>query len=436
MTGPPGAPRSRASWPATRSADTALDAVTPGNYNEDWMTQTGLRPPQTEAPRPSAAPSYEDMFPYYAELCALSELRKKPGFGVPISSGMGGHLLLYLNGVRVRRDARGYPALELTPAAGASGQGAAISVNSHYRNANWVAFEGRDFTFHGTLPPNTALTREAYEETQNQAQARGLLDGIDFHEHFFKDKPAYMSRESFKYEISIASDYAVCFGRDAYRARLPLSMAQMNIIIDYLNALNEPYRTGRKLYHWRLLNDNCAHVAHNALAAAGVWAPWRTGQFFLLAAFKFPVPKNEMVDLARRANDLPLEDPTALFKDSSARAALMAHGTLPTGPGGLASTAPAIIANEIYDTQKLRLIFYDNPFWGPYKFRFKRLFSDPRYTDLHTNLRHFAARYRAAAERRPAKPDLPAEFLERHGQHITAQSTFLERWLPRWEAQP
>ena len=413
-----------------------LDAVTPGNYNECRMTQTGPRPQNTEAPRPPAAPSYEDMFPYYAELCALSELRKKPGFGVPISSGMGGHLLLYLNGVRVRRDGNGYPTLELCPTAEVCGQGAAISVNSHYRNANWVAFEGRDFTFHGALPSGAKLTRAAYEETQSQAQARGLLDGIDFHDHFFRDKPAGMSRERFKYEISIASDYAVCFGRDAYRARLPLSMAQMRIVIGYLNALNEPYRTGQTYYHWRLFNDNCAHVAHNALAAAGIWAPWRTGQFFMLAAFKFPVPKNEMVDLAGRANDLPLEDPAALFQDEPSRTALMTHGTLPTGPGGLTSTAPAIIANEVYDTQKLRLIFYDNPFWGPYKFRFKRLFSDPRYTDLRTNLRHFAARYRTAAERTPAGPRLPAEFMDRYAQHIAAQSAFLESWRPRWEARP
>ena len=31
----------------------------------------------------AAPPAYEDIVPYYAELCALSELRKKPGFGVP-----------------------------------------------------------------------------------------------------------------------------------------------------------------------------------------------------------------------------------------------------------------------------------------------------------------------------------------------------------------
>ncbi len=29
---------------------------------------------------------------------------------------------------------------------------------------------------------------------------------------------------------------------------LPLNAAQMSLIIDYLNGLNEPYRTGAKIY--------------------------------------------------------------------------------------------------------------------------------------------------------------------------------------------
>jgi hypothetical protein len=131
----------------------------------------------------AAPPAYENILPYYAELCALSELRKKPGFGVPLRSGMGGHLLLYLNGVRVNRGS-GYPVLELSPPGPAAGRhGAAISANSHYRNANWVAVEDRDFVFRGALAPGEALTREAYARTQADARARGLLDGIAFHEH-------------------------------------------------------------------------------------------------------------------------------------------------------------------------------------------------------------------------------------------------------------
>ena len=379
------------------------------------------------------APAYEDVVPYYAELCALSELRKKPGSGVELNSGIGGHSLLYLNGVRVNR-ASSYPVLEVCPPGSEPGrQGAVISVNSHYRNANWLAVEDRNFVFRGALAPGEALTPEGYARTQRRAREMGVLEGIEFHEHFFRDKPPGMPAEDFKYEISVASDYAVQFGRDCYRARLPLDAGRMRMIVDFLNNLNAPYQAGRT-YNWKLFNDNCSHVAHNALAAAGVWAPWPTGQSVALAVFKFPVPKNEMVDLARRANDLPLEDAQALFDDPHARRALLETGTLPAGPGALTSIARAITANDIYDVERLRLIFFDNPFWGPYRFWFKRLFSEPRYTDLAANLRHFVKRYEAAASRLAPRPHWPAErvrFQALYEQHVTAEAAKAGQWLAR-----
>jgi hypothetical protein len=385
----------------------------------------------------AAASAYEDILPYYAEVCALSELRKKPGFGVPLRSGIGGHLLLYLNGVRVTRS-DGYPVLDVNPPGPRAGQdGAAISVNSHYRNANWVAVEDRDFVFRGALAPGEALTREAYARTQARARARGLLDGIEFHERFFQDKPAGMSAEDFKYEISVATDYGAQFGRDCYRARLPLDAARMRRVVDFLNGVNEPYRTGRRIYRWRLFNDNCVHVAHNALAAAGFWPPWPTGQPAILAAFRFPVPKNTLVDLARRANDLPIEDAEALFADADIRRLLLDGGTLPTGPGALTSVAAAIAANEVYDVRRLRLIFYDNPFWGPYRGWFGRILSEPRYGDLDANLRHFAQRYRSAAaslSRMAGSDGERARFRDRYERHIAAESATIAQWQARLRA--
>jgi hypothetical protein len=391
------------------------------------MDNLGLSTKRTAA----APPAYEDIVPYYAELCALSELRKKTGFGIPLRSGMGGHLLLYLNGVRVNRTS-GYPVLEVSPPGTEAGrQGAAISANSHYRNANWVAVEERDFIFRGALAPGEALTRDAYARTQASARARGLLDGIEFHKHFFQDKPPGMSVVDFKYEISVATDYGTQFGRDCYRARVPLDAARMRRVVDFLNGLNEPYRAERRIYHWRLFSDNCVHMAHNALAAAGFWAPWPTGQSAVFAAFRFPVPKNTLVDLALRANDLPVEDAEVLFANVEARRALLDHGTLPTGPGALTSVAPAIQANDVYDVRRLRLIFYDNPFWGPYRGWFRRILSEPRYTDLHENLCHFARRYRTATRSLPriaAWAGERARFRDSYARHIAAETAKIARW--------
>jgi hypothetical protein len=339
---------------------------------------------------------YAGFFPYYAEVCALSELRKKRGCGVPVRSGMGGHSLLYLNGVGLDR-AAGYPTLKLCePDTEPARHGVGLSVNSHYKNANWVAAEGRDFIWRGALAPGERLSIEAYERTQHYAKSIGVLGGVAFHDELFRDKPSGMSETDYMYEISVATDYAVRFGRNSYRARIPLDYRRMAKIVDYLNDLNVPYRDGERVFHWRLFNDNCSHVAHNALAEAGVWKPWPIGEWAVTAAFKFPVPKNEFVDLVLRANDLPIDDAHAIYRDEVARRALFDMDVLPTAPGALAISTKAITDNDLYDTKRLKLIFYDKSLLRPYYRHFSRIFREPRYIDLRANLAHFAALYEKA----------------------------------------
>ena len=149
-----------------------------------------------------------------------------------------------------------------------------------------------------------------------------------------------MRRDAFKYEVSIATDYAIGYGRDRYCARVPCHAAQMARIVDYLNGLNRPYRDGKAEYEWSVLNDNCIHVAHNALAAIGFWPVWPTHRFILIAAFDFPVPKNEFVNIMRRANDMPIEDLLAVWNDKPARRAVLAGEGLPTRAGALATFEP------------------------------------------------------------------------------------------------
>jgi hypothetical protein len=360
--------------------------------------------------RPSidAEQAYAALFPYYAELCAVSELKKKPDFGAELTSGIGGHAILYLNGVcRDRRSA--YPVIGLCgDDAPIEERGVGLSVNAHFKNAVWVATPGRDFLFHGTLRPGERLTRAVYAQTQAAAKAKGIYDGVEFHDGVFADMPEQMSRRDYQYEVSVATDYAIGFGRDRYCARVPLDRARMTALIAYLNELNAPYRSGEKVFDWNVLNNNCSHVAHNALAAAGIWSEWPTDRFLLLAAFSFPVPKNEFVNLARRLNDMPLDDIDAIDGDGAARASLIRYGTLPTAPGALAEAEPAAPQNDIYDTAP-HLIFYDDPVFGAYRRRFARIFAEPRYTDLEENLTYFADLYRRIEARRRLRDEALAE---------------------------
>ena len=165
------------------------------------------------------------------------------------------------------------------------------------------------------------------------------------------------------------------------------------------------------------------------------------------------MPKNEFVNLARRANDMPIDDIEAIYDDRAARASLIGYGTLPTAPGALAEAEPAAPQNDLYDTA-LRLIFYDDPIFGTYQPRFTRIFAEPRYTDLEANLRHFADLYRRIEARRqppdemlanrpPAERANFAEVYDRYYRHIDRASAALDaelatlaRWRPAAPAAP
>ena len=121
----------------------------------------------------------------------------------------------------------------------------------------------------------------------------------------------------------------------------------------------------RKSSNWDVLRNNCAHLSHNVLAVAGLWPEIPTNRPLLIAAFDFPVPKNEFVDMMRRTNDMPITDPDAMYDDPTARASIMREDLIPTRPGGLAEAERAVQGNEVYNTD-LRLIFYDEPIFGHY----------------------------------------------------------------------
>lgn len=369
-----------------------------------WLT--GCNATFDIAAPPNDEPIYALLYPYYAEFCAVSQIRKKPGFGVDTSGGPGGHAVFYLNGVCRDRGA-GYPTLVFcaqgTPAAE---QGVGLSVNAHFQNANWVATDGRDFFFHGDLAPGERLTPAAYARTQAIAEQKGLYDGIVFHREVFDDMPPGMNRRDFMYEVSVATDYAIAFGRDRYCARVPVSHAQMTKIVDYLNGVNAIYRDGKKEFVWNVVENNCTHLAHNALAAAGIWDEWETNSFIVFAAFDFPVPKNEFVNLMRRTNDADILDLHGLYEDAAARRSLLENGRLQTEPGALAEAETVWQDNDIYGS-RLNLIFYDVPGIGPYQGWFQDIFSEPRYTDIRANLRYFASLYRQIqAAPRPTAQDV------------------------------
>jgi hypothetical protein len=359
---------------------------------------------------------YEAAYPYYAEFCALSEIQKIPGQGVDIGSGgPGGHSVLYLNGVCRLTDA-GYPVITLCDAPKRD-EGVGLSVNAHYKNAIWTATEGRDFFFRGGLAPGQPVNAITYAQAQSRAKTQGILDGVIFHKDALADRPPTMSVRDYMYELSIATDYAVAFGRDRYCARVPLDRPRMARVVNFLNDANAPYRIGAEDFVWNVLENNCGHLTHNALATVGVWRDWPVERPLLESAFDFPVPKNEFVNLMRRINDLPIANPAAIEADDEVRTQLLEKDWLPTRPGGLAEAEPAIRPNSLYRTN-LRLIFFDEPIFGHYQQNFDAIFKDPRYTNLAANSAYFTSLYERILTARPAQP---TPFERIYYDHIAAE---------------
>ncbi|MBC7800138.1 MAG: hypothetical protein H7Z10_05915 [Gemmatimonadaceae bacterium] len=344
--------------------------------------------------------AYAARHPYYAEFCALSQIKKIEGFGADIRGQIGGHAVFYLNGA-CRVAGQDYPVIAVCDGAGGPPDGVGLSMNSHFRNAKWVATPGRDFFYRGGLETDAPVDRDAYARVQDQARRLGIYDGVAFHPESFDVLPAGWAAGDPKYEVSIATDYAISFGRGRYCARLPVSRVQMGAMVDFLNAQNAPYRRGDSVFEWSVFRDNCIHLAHNALAAAGLWAEWPTNRPLLVSMIDFPVPKNEFVNLMRRTGDLRLLEFARVYRDPALRRAVLQYGRLPVVPGALATSHGPQRPNSVYETE-LKLVFYDEPNLGPYQGWFDAIFTDPAALNPDANAAHVTAAYhRAEASRRP-----------------------------------
>ena len=358
------------------------------------LLQAGCAAVDFTHPGPTTA-DYDAAFPYSAELCAVSQILKKPGYGAEIRGQPGGHAIFFMHGAcRARENGPTTLALCDTPQAEPA-DGAGISMNAHFATAKWVASPGRDFVFWGGLDPAGPLTQNGYQQVQARAKSLGIYTGVDFHDEVFDDMPPGTSREDWKYEMSVATDYAIGLGRGRVCARIPLSRAQMVQVVDFLNQQNAPYREHRQVFEWELFEDNCNHLAHNALAAAGVWPVWPTHLPLPLAMLNFPVPRNEVINLLRHTNATDRLDPVTIYEDPVARDGLLRFGMLPLWPGALMESAAPLAPNQVYD-RSLTLLFYNDPILGPYQRWSDAIAADPRRTDLAANLAWVRATYAAA----------------------------------------
>jgi hypothetical protein len=303
---------------------------------------------------------YDSLFPHYVEIATVTQYHKrgaKPG-------GWGGHATMFVSGAERDPDA-GYPRLRLVADGtdlSAPESGIGISVNRIFTNVNWVAVPGRDVFLDGGVASEAELDEATYEAAIARAAGAGWFSGIRVDDALTSTRPAGMTAEEFIVRHSIGTDFALTFARRVYGVRLPLRRAAVAAIVDYLNDVNDGAR--RSGYTWNAYTNNCSHVIHNALAAAGVWdakqarGPGLANLAKDLASVAvsvvrggisdFSFPANNFVRAYEAGNEHPIED---------VRAALADHDIARTLPEGWLSTAPGalVVRYPIHDLARNRL---------------------------------------------------------------------------------
>lgn len=410
---------------------------------------------RTQAP-PEPQRLYNTLFPYYAEICAVTQMRgkgKKPG-------GTGGHATMFVNGAELD-SAAGYPRLKLVAeGADLSGpdSGVGVSVNKVFSNANWVAVPGRSMFFGGELGRGEKLDAARYDAVVAKTLAAGWFEGIAMHPEELKDKPEAMTALEYVIRKSIGTDFALNFARDANCARIPVEREQMAKIIEHMNGYND--RAREKGYKWNLLTNNCSHVLHNALAAAGVWhakkirgSRKRDVALDVLSAAKgllsgrmsdFSFPANNFVRTHEAGNEKPIDDVLTAFRDGDTRRTVR-EGWSSTDAGALVVKYPMAGAgeNELFEQGKDPFIFSIPVVWDK-KGKYNDLTREPDAgeSDLGSNLARYRQRYAdILAEKKPAgryafldgreRRDFPAfhaQYYELAEKRLAQTDELLERY--------
>lgn len=349
-------------------------------------------------PSKDAHPYYDQIFPYWGEICGLTKIKPTEGS----AGGPGGHAVKYLKGV-CRDRSVSYPRLKLCEEGSIDlsdpNAGVGVSLHSMLKNVKWVAVDGRDFFLYGDLSEGNKVDRAAFDQATRRAFEERIYEGVRIAESDEAKRLEGMTYEENAAILGLGTDYAVRFGRHAYCARVPLKKEMLQPMIEYLNSVNEKYYFGTKDYKWDFLSDNCGHASHNTFAAAGFWRPKRTEKNALERALKFwyspknlAPPSHEFIQLARLGNDGPLDTPAQVYRNRYASSLLLNKGYLPTRAGALVDNIPIPENNDRF-VPGTGFLMLNIPYIVPNRSRLKRFTTKDRYNDLETNLEHFRERY-------------------------------------------
>ncbi len=379
----------------------------------------------------AGATEYDQLYPNHVGVCALSSAKRIGGTRLSARSVFDwGHMVLSIKGA-CRDQNASFPQLTVCSEAQirAGDDGVVVSVNGRSKNVNWLAIDGRRFSFNGPIDPEQTVDQNVIDRTARMTIESGAYKGITIHE---EDSEKGKPTEQLLAESSLAFEVGITYGRDVKCAKLPVEKNQLQRVIVYLNELNQVYFSG-KIYKWHPVFNNCAHLVHNALADLGIWQTKLTDQSWTTQLQHLAVPGNEPLDLSFLANDTPLNDPSVIFNDSHLRNTFAKWGWLPVRHGVLIELMQMHAKNEIFSNKGISfhtLQLLDSKL--NYSSYTKKTATEPRYRDLKTNLLFFKKLYEDALQaRRPEQ-----EYVERiPPASIPEFSDFYERYYTYLQAE-
>ena len=166
-------------------------------------------------------PVYDELFPYYVDLCAASQFRPK----FKALGGVPGHAAMYIKGA-CKDETAAYPRLRrcrhVATRADDPEHGVGVSVNRWFRNINWIAVPGTALFYAGNLEPGARLTREHFDATVLYAMETGVYDGVELHE--FPTPEADQTVKDFIERWSLGTDFGLQFARSVFCARMPVTL--------------------------------------------------------------------------------------------------------------------------------------------------------------------------------------------------------------------
>jgi hypothetical protein len=334
-------------------------------------------------------PVYDQLFPYYVELCATSQFRSK----LKGEGGVAGHAVMYIKGA-CKDEQAPFPQLRRCRVAATElndpEHGAGVSVGRWFQNVNWVAVPGYELFYQGNLEFGEPLTQAHFDATVHDAINKGVYKGVEFHASPSVGAGARL--EEFIANEGIGTDLALQFARSVFCARVPITEPMLDEIIAFLNDKNREYAEGEADYNWDVWADNCAHTLRNALAAANIWSPLSVHAIKLRQIFNLAIPANEFVNLAELSTGSNIDDYREIQQDGPQRDALHEFHWLSTRHGALLKTLPVHEPNDLYDTT-FRLFTLQSPFRMGKTQRAVDLLSDERFVTLDANLQYFRQKY-------------------------------------------